>query len=229
MILSIIITCFNEARTIKKVVEKLELLDLPLEKEIIIVDDCSTDGSQEILKSWGQKYKIVYHEKNQGKGAALRSGIKVASGDLVVFQDADLELDPNDLKRFVAPLLENKADLILGSRFMGRNFFYFGRTYFKYYMANKLITTFFNLLFFSHLTDVNCGYKMAKTSIIKDINLTSNSFEIEVEVLAKVLKKGFVVQEMPVTYLPRKTQEGKKIRFKHAFLMFKKMLCLSTL
>jgi glycosyltransferase involved in cell wall biosynthesis len=227
MTLSIIITCFNEARTIKKVLEKLELLDLPAEKEIVIVDDCSTDGSQDILRSLDRKYKVVFHDKNQGKGAALRSGIKVSNGELTVFQDADLELDPNDLKKFITPLLESKADLILGSRFMGRNFAYFGKNYFKYYLANKLITTFFNLLFFSHLTDVNCGYKMFKTDILKDISLTANSFEIEVEILGKVIKKGFRVQEVPVTYLPRKTNDGKKIRLKHAFLMIKKMmLCL---
>lgn len=224
MILSIIITCFNEARTIKNVIEKLEALDLPVQKEIIIVDDCSTDGSQNILKFWENKYKIVYHQKNQGKGAALRSGVREATGDLVVFQDADLELDPSDLKNFIPPLLENKADMILGSRFLGRKGNYFNKSYLKYYLANKLITWFFNLLFFSRLTDVNCGYKMFKAEVLRSISLAANSFEIEVEILAKVLKKGYYIQEVPVSYMPRKTQEGKKIRLKHAFSMLKTML-----
>ncbi len=224
MVLSIIITCFNEARTIKNVIEKLETLDLSVQKEIVVVDDCSTDGSQNILKFWENKYQIVYHQKNQGKGAALRSGVKVATGDLVVFQDADLELDPNDLKKFILPLLENKADMILGSRFLGRHGNYFDKSYLKYYLANKLITTFFNALFFSHLTDVNCGYKMFKAEVLKNISLTADSFEIEVEILAKVIKKGYHIQEIQVSYSPRKTQEGKKIRLKHAFSMLKTML-----
>lgn len=224
MLLSVVITCYNEARTIKNVVEKLEMLALPMDKEIIIVDDCSTDDSPEILREWENKYKIVYHAKNQGKGAALRSGVTAATGDLIVFQDADLELNPEDLKKFIPPLLENKADMILGSRFLGRNLKFFGKTYIKYYLANKLITGFFNLLFWSRLTDVNCGYKMFKAEVLKNISLTANSFEIEVEVLAKVIKKGYHILEIPVTYLPRKTQEGKKIRLKHAFYMLKNML-----
>lgn len=114
--------------------------------------------------------------------------------------------------------------MILGSRFLGRKGNYFDKSYLKYYLANKLITGFFNLLFFSHLTDVNCGYKMFKAEVLRSISLTANSFEIEVEILAKVIKKGYHIQEVPVSYMPRKTQEGKKIRLKHAFSMLKTML-----
>lgn len=224
MLLSIIITCFNEARTIQKVIDKLEKIDISTQKEIIIVDDCSTDGSQDILKTWDEKYKIIYHNKNQGKGSALRSGIKEATGDLIVFQDADLELDPNDLKEFIPPLLKNEDDMILGSRFLRRPVNYFDKSYLKYYLANKLITTFFNILFFSKLTDVNCGYKMFKAGVLKDLTLVSNTFEIEVEVLAKVLKKGYNIREMQVSYTPRNLQDGKKIRLKHAFLMINTIL-----
>ncbi len=227
MVLSIIITCFNEAKTIKENLNRVEQTILPqnISKEIIIVDDCSTDGSQDILSSLDKtKYKIVFLEKNTGKGGALRRGISEVTGDYAVVQDADLELNPDNLSKLLEPLLANKADMVLGSRFLGKSLVYFNKKYFKYFLANKLITLFFNLFFFVWLTDVNCGYKMFKTPILKQLDITANSFDIEVEILAKLIKKGYHICEVPVDYFPRTTAEGKKIRLKHAFLMLKTII-----
>ncbi len=227
MVLSVIITCFNEAKTIKENLKRVEQVLLPenVTKEIIIVDDCSTDGSQDILKSLDQnRYKIVFLEKNLGKGGALRRGIEEVTGDFAVVQDADLELNPENLPGLLVPLLSGKADMVLGSRFLGKSLVYFNKKYFKYFLANKLITWFFNLMFFIWLTDVNCGYKMFKTPVLKQLNIVANSFDIEVEILAKLIKKGYHICEVPVDYFPRTTAEGKKIRLKHAFLMLKTII-----
>jgi len=227
MTLSIIITCYNEAKSIRENLRRVESVILPDEmiKEIIIVDDCSTDGSPEILRELANKYKIIFHEKNLGKGGALRTGIKKATGDFIVIQDADLELDPNELPLLLEPMLKGKCDLVLGSRFLGKSFSYlFNGKYYKYFLANKLITWFFDIFYFVRLTDVNCGYKMAKAPVFKSIDIKANSFDIEVEILAKMAKRGYHICEVPVSYQPRTAVEGKKIRLKHAFMMIKNIL-----
>ncbi|NTW21969.1 glycosyltransferase family 2 protein [Candidatus Falkowbacteria bacterium] len=226
MKLSIIITCYNEARTIRENLSKVEAASLPegTEKEIIIVDDCSTDGSKDMLKPIEERHRVIYHEKNTGKGGAIRTGLAVASGDYIVIQDADLELDPNDLQSLMKPLLEGKADLVLGSRFLDRPMNFYNKSYLKYFLANRGITTAFNFLYFIWLTDVNCGYKMFISKIGKNLTFEANSFDIEVEILAKVIKGGYHIKEVPVSYNPRNLEEGKKIRLKHAFMMLSRML-----
>lgn len=230
MVLSIIITCYNEAGTIKDVIRQIKTVVLPfgMNKKIVIIDDCSTDGSADILADMEKKemdvpIKIIRHSKNMGKGAALRTGVGVAEGDFVVFQDADVELNPNDYNSLLEPLVSGEADMTLGNRF-SKLHNQLPRSYYKYYLANRIINIIFNLLFFFDIGDVNCGYKMFKFDVIKKINIASNSFEVEVEIVAKVLRMGKKIIEMPVSYHPRAKQSGKKIRFKHAFRMVWSML-----
>lgn len=235
--LSIIITCYNEAKTIEEVISRISRVVLPKEitkKEIVIVDDCSTDNSRNILKDIEQKraeatdpsldVKFIYQQKNTGKGGALRTGIKEAIGDFIIFQDADMELDPDEIIKLFGPILSGEADMALGSRFLGKTRQYLTKNYFKYLVANKIINLIFNVLYLPHLTDVNCGYKLFKKEVIKGINLVSDQFEIEVEIIAKVLKKGYKIREVPVSYTPRTVMQGKKIRARHAFRMINTMI-----
>lgn len=230
MVLSIIITCYNEAGTIKDVIRQIKTVALPfgMNKKIVIIDDCSTDGSADILADMEKKemdvlIKVIRHSKNMGKGAALRTGVGAAEGDFVVFQDADVELDPNDYNLLLKPLISGESEMTLGNRFSGLQN-QLPKSYYKYYLANKIINFIFNLLFFSNIGDVNCGYKMFRSEVIKKIDISSDSFDVEVEIVAKVLVMGEKIIEVPVSYHPRDKQNGKKISFKHAFQMVWTML-----
>ena len=210
---SIIIPVFNEIETLDKILEKVEAaLFCGLEKEIILVDDMSTDGSREHLKELESKYKVYYHEKNQGKGAAIRTGMSHITGDIMVIQDADLEYDPQDYQELVKLIIEDKADVVYGSRLTGakpsRSFM------FTHLLGNKLLTFTTNLLYGATLSDMETCYKAFRTSFLEGIEIKSDRFDFEPEITAKILKKKARLYELPVSYYGREYAEGKKITWK---------------
>jgi len=208
--LSIVIPVYNEEKTILEILKRVEAVKLPdLEKEIIIIDDGSRDGSREILKSLEQKYKILYHANNQGKGAALRTGFQQAKGDFLIIQDADLEYNPQEYHQLLEPIIQNKADIVYGSRNLKDN----PRFKKSYYWGVRLISWLTNVLYGSNLTDVYTCYKVFKTPLLQDLELKSKGFEFEQEVTIKALKKKYRILEMPINYIPRSVKEGKKINW----------------
>lgn len=209
--LSIIIPVYNESKTLAKIVEIADNTILSAGKEIIIVDDGSTDGSREIITDWKNKYKIILQAKNSGKGAAVRAGLELATGDYTVIQDADLEYNPADFNKMIELADKDGWAAIYGSRNLAPN------PHFKetYYYGGKLITFFTNLLFGGELTDVNTCYKMIKTDLLKSLALKQKGFSFCEEVTAKLLRKKIKIKEIPISYQPRKFGEGKKIRYYH--------------
>ena len=212
MKLSIIVPVYNEEKTIEEIIRRIEAVSLPLEKEIILVEDGSTDGTREILKDLEKKYLVIYHPENYGKGQAIRSGLEEAKGDIILIQDADLEYSPKDYPELLRPILENKTEVVFGSRYLRKNY-KIPNAYFLYYLGNKLTNWLLNLLYGSKLTDPWTCYKVFKGGVLKDLDLKSNCFEIEIEMTVKTLKKKYKILEVPVDYLPRKIKEGKKIRW----------------
>ncbi|MFW6143831.1 MAG: glycosyltransferase family 2 protein [Patescibacteria group bacterium] len=211
MKLSVVIPVYNEAPTLEKILAKVEEVDL--DKEIILVDDYSTDGSRNILKRLKARnpdYKVLYQARNQGKGAALRTGFKEAIGDYVVVQDADLEYDPQDFHKLLAPIEQGKAEVVYGSRFMGN----FEDMSTAHYWGNRFLTFLTNLLFGEKLTDMETCYKMIPTDLIQSIKIKSNRFNFEPEITAKILKSGREILEVPISYAGREFDEGKKITWR---------------
>ena len=227
---SILIPVYNEQATLREILHRVRSVDLVidaahstylegpvvLEREIVLVDDGSTDGSEEILREEAAKgdIKVVFHGRNRGKGAAVRTGIQTATGDILLIQDADLEYDPRDYLSLLLPILEKRAEVVYGSRFLGGP-----RTamLFWHMLANKLITLMTNVLYNAILSDVETCYKVFRADLIKAIPLRSNRFEIEPEITAKVLKRGHRIYEVPISYTGREYTEGKKIGLKDAF------------
>ncbi len=211
--LSVVIPCFNEAQTIEKIVNSV--LHSPFkDKEIIIVDDGSTDGTKEILKSKisSKVARVIYHETNQGKGAALRSGFASATGDIVLIQDADLEYDPEEYERIVKPILDGKADVVFGSRFIGGESHRVA--FFWHYLGNKFLTFLSNMLTNLNLTDMEACYKVFRREIIQKISIEENEFGFEPEITAKVARMKCRIFEVGVSYSGRTYKEGKKINWK---------------
>lgn len=211
MKLSVIIPVYNEAKTLEEISRRVQAVDI--EKEIILVDDGSTDGSREILKrlrSQDPSLKVVFHSHNQGKGAALRTGFREASGDYLIVQDADLEYDPRDYIKLWQPVLRGKAKVVYGSRFRGgyRNMLT------PHFWGNKFLTWLTNLLYGVKLTDMETCYKLIPTELIKSIEIKSNRFNFEPEITAKILKRGYKIVEVPISYSGRQFSEGKKITWK---------------
>tara|TARA_A100001015_G_scaffold67630_1_gene74915 strand:+ start:1129 stop:1821 length:693 start_codon:yes stop_codon:yes gene_type:complete len=217
MKLSVIVPCYNEEKTIKRLVEKILKFNL-YEKEIIIVDDCSTDNSSEIIKLLAKSnkdIKSIFSKKNLGKGGALKKGIKDAEGDIILIQDADLEYDPKDYPILLKPFTETDADVVYGSRFIGGQ--YVRLHFFWHYLANKLLTLFTNIVTNLNMSDMETGYKVFKKEVIKSIELKERSFGIEPEVTIKLAKKKFIFYEVPISYRGRSYEDGKKITIKDAF------------
>ncbi|MGD9140181.1 MAG: glycosyltransferase family 2 protein [bacterium] len=209
MRVSVIVPVYNEKSTLLEILARVEAVSL--DKEIIMVDDGSTDGSREILESLEPgRARVILHEKNSGKGAAIRTAIPHCTGDVITIQDADLEYDPEDLLKLIKPIEAGKADIVYGSRFTGerRNMFFW------HWVGNQLLTLITNILYDTTLSDMETCYKMFKSDILKGIDLKSRSFEIEVEMTAKVLKRKHRIYEVPISYAGREFHEGKKITWK---------------
>lgn len=215
--ISIIIPCFNEEKTIKKVIEKVKQYT-KYEIEIIIVNDGSTDGSNKILEDIKEKnIKILNHKINSGKGKAIQTGLRVVSGDIVIIQDADLEYSPTDFDILFKPFEEADADVVYGSRFLGGSG-YVRLHYYFHYLANKILTNICNLFTNLNMSDMETGYKLFKKDVIQSINLTENSFGIEPEITIKLAKKKFKFFEVGISYRGRSYSEGKKITAKDAII-----------
>lgn len=214
MKLSIIIPVYNEEKTVKQLINKVKKAKLNIvEKEIIVVNDGSIDKTAKLLKSL-KNIKVINHKTNKGKGAAVRTGMSRATGDIVLVQDADLEYNPNDYSRLIEPILEKKAEVVYGSRLANYKLNLFGNNKTPlplHLIANKLLTAITNLLYGSKLTDMETCYKIFKREVIQSIKLVSNGFEIEPEITAKVLKNGYLIFEVPIKVTPRGYEDGKKI------------------
>lgn len=217
---SLIIPVYNESSHLQRFLELIDALELQIEKELVIVDDCSTDNSREIINSFSFTSSLIFiqQERNQGKGAAIRKGIEQATGDIIGVQDADFEYETADISRLLQPLLDNKSDLVFGSRFKKSNPQVF-RTF--HYLINRILTIYSNLCSGLYLTDMETCYKFFSADIIKNIKLESNRFGFEPEVTAKIAKLKLRVYELPISYYPRSYVEGKKITWKDGIAAFK--------
>lgn len=210
--LSVVMPVYNEARTIVAVIERVLQAPVDLAKEIIVVDDASTDGTRQLLQNMSSgEIRLVLHEVNQGKGAAIRTGVAQATGDIVLIQDADLEYDPRDYPLLLEPILEGHADVVFGNRFHGGPH---RVLYFWHYAANRFLTLLTNLLTGLNVTDMEVGYKVFRRDVLRRLTLTSDRFGFEPEVTVKVAKLGCRVYEVPIRYYGRTYQEGKKITWR---------------
>lgn len=213
-LLSVIMPVYNERNTIETIIA--QVMAEPTRKELIIVDDGSKDGTRDWLSTYQRDgVRIIFHECNRGKGAALRTGIEAAHGKILIVQDADLEYDPSEYAQILKPILENKADVVYGSRFLGLGH---RVLFFWHSVANKFLTLLSNMFSDLNLTDMETCYKAFRTDLIQRIHLQSDCFGFEPEVTAKIAKTGCRIYEVPITYNGRSYQEGKKIGFKDALL-----------
>ena len=215
MQLSVIIPIYNEARTIEALVRSVLAVNVNLAKELVLVDDGSTDGTRAILKRMQIEHpelKIILHEVNQGKGAALQAGFHAATGDIVLIQDADLEYDPNDYPALLAPILSGKADVVFGSRFLGGGAHRV--IYFWHSVGNKFLTMLSNMMTNLNQTDMEVGYKVFRREILQSLALCEKRFGFEVEITAKLARRHCRIYEVPIAYYGRDYDEGKKITWK---------------
>jgi glycosyltransferase involved in cell wall biosynthesis len=213
-LLSIVVPVYNEVRTVRAVIDRLIAIDLPVAREIIVVNDGSTDGTREALAEFESRIpnpesrvRVLHAERNAGKGAAIRLGFNAATGTIVAIQDADLELDPQQLSMLVGPILDGRAEVVYGSRFLA------GRPPAPWItiVANRALTTATNVLFGASITDMETCYKIMRTEIARSLQLDANRFDIEPQITARVLRRGHRIHELPVRFEPRSRAQGKKI------------------
>lgn len=212
MKISIIIPVFNEKKSIEEIIKRVQAVDVGLEKEIIIVDDCSQDGTCQILEKLNYpNMKLFFHSKNKGKGAALQTGFSKAKGDIILIQDADLEYDPKEYHKLLVPILDGRADVVYGSRFLGGPH---RVLFFWHYVGNKILTMLSNMMSNLNLTDMETCYKVFKKEILNKIKIKSKRFGFEPEVTIKFAKLKCRIYEVPISYSGRDYSEGKKIGWK---------------
>lgn len=217
--LSIIMPCYNETETIEKILERINRVQLPIAKEIIIIDDYSTDGTRELLKKLeverSSQIKVIYHEHNRGKGAALRTGFQAATGSWILIQDADLEYDPEDYHKLLKPALDGQADVVYGSRFVGGEIHRV--LYFWHSVGNRFLTLLSNMVTNLNLTDMEVCYKLFKREIMEKIHLKEDRFGFEPEFTIKMSRLNLKIYEVGISYSGRTYKEGKKINYKDGF------------
>jgi len=214
--LSVIVPVYNERNTVVEVLRRMRAVELPdgIEREIIVIDDGSTDGTRDVLRQLGDStVRILVHEGNRGKGAAVRTGLALATGDYVLIQDADLEYDPDDWPRLIAPVTRGRARVVYGSRFTGER----RNMLLLHWIGNRLLSLVTNVLFNSTLSDMETGYKLVDRKLLNDLGLRSDHFDIEPEITAKILKRGIRIYEVPISYMGREFDEGKKITWRDGF------------
>jgi glycosyltransferase involved in cell wall biosynthesis len=214
MKLSVIIPIYNEINTLKEIIKRVEKTNLA--DEIVLIDDGSTDGTRKLVKEYEGRdsFTVILHERNQGKGAAVRSGFQAASGDVFLIQDADLEYDPQEYPKLLKPIEDGLAEVVYGSRFLGASR---RVAMFWHMIANKMLTLFTNILYDTILSDMETGYKVFKREVVQDMPLHAKRFEFEPEFTAKILKRKYRIYEVPISFNPRDYEEGKKIGFSDAF------------
>ena len=223
MKLSVIIPAYNEKPTIAAIINRVREVSLAdgWQKEIIVVDDGSKDGTRDILRGISfPDVQVIFHDRNQGKGVAIRTGVTRATGDYVIIQDADLEYDPREYDKLLALLRDKQTDVVYGSRFLGRR----ERMTLVQLLGNRMLTIITNVLYGTGLTDMETCYKVVPTTVLRSIKLESRGFDFEPEITAKLLRRGFKIREVPITYVGRSSEEGKKIDWRHGFPALKTLV-----
>jgi glycosyltransferase involved in cell wall biosynthesis len=213
--LSVIVPVFDERNTVVEIVRRMRQVDLPVDLEIVVVDDGSTDGTRDVLRQLADStVRVITHERNRGKGAAIRSGLAHVTGDLVLVQDADLEYDPEDWPKLLAPIMRGKARVVYGSRFTGER----RNMLFLHWVGNRFLSLVTNVLYNTTLSDMETCYKLFDRSLLDTITLRAERFEFEPEVTAKILRRGIRIYEVPISYTGREFDEGKKITWRDGFI-----------
>jgi glycosyltransferase involved in cell wall biosynthesis len=213
--LSVIVPVYDERNTVAEIVRRMRSVDIPLDREFILVDDGSRDGTRDVLRQLTDStVRVVYHERNRGKGAAIRTGLEQVTGDLVLIQDADLEYDPNDWPKLLAPVMSGKATVVYGSRFTGER----RNMLFLHWVGNRFLSLVTNVLYNTTLSDMETCYKLFDRRVLDNMRLRASRFDFEPEVTAKVLRRGIRIYEVPISYAGREFDEGKKITWRDGFV-----------
>jgi glycosyltransferase involved in cell wall biosynthesis len=212
--LTVVIPVYNERATVAEIIRRIRAVEIPLTLQVIVVDDGSSDGSDKVLQALEDStVRVIRHTHNQGKGAAIRTGMEAMTGDLLLIQDADLEYDPDDWPRLLEPILKGKARVVYGSRFTGER----KNMLPLHWFGNRMLSLVTNILYSSTLSDMETCYKLFDVEVLKGITLVSDRFEFEPEITAKVMRRGFRIYEVPISYAGREANEGKKITWRDGF------------